>query len=135
LVISVVAIVVLVVVSRRMMAPEPPGWLVDLPSARAEAVASNRPMLIEFVMPQCHYCDHMDKEVLTRADVIDALRAFVPVRIDMLAERELAMQHGVEAAPTFVVVSPAGAALARSEGYQPAEEFVRFLRSAADSAS
>ncbi len=98
-------------------------------------MALNRPMLIEFVMPQCRYCDHMDKEILARADVLDALRAFVPVRIDMLAERELAMRHGVEAAPTFVVISPSGAALARTEGYQPAEEFVRFLRSAARSAS
>jgi len=106
-------------------------WPEDLDAARQAAARDHRPLLVQFSTAGCRYCAKMEREVLSRRDVIDQLTAFELVRLDAWDHEELSARLGVEAVPTFVVLDPQEQALARIEGFHPADEFKEFLHRAA----
>lgn len=68
-------------------------WRSDMNSACREAVAANKPLFVEFVASWCPYCHDMAHQCWTRSDIATAMQAYVPVLVDMDANRELAMQY------------------------------------------
>lgn len=105
----------------------PPAWGSDLAAAQEQASVEGRCVLIEFWLPGCTYCRIMESEVLPDDQVRQALADWIPIRLDMTQERELANRYRVTGAPTFVALGPQGAAIGRIEGYQPADRFAGFL--------
>ena len=111
----------------------PEGWGTDYQAARAEAArtagskSDGRKVLIAFYMAGCPPCAAMDRLVLSTAAVRSALEAFVPVRVDVDQDRELANHFEVFGTPTFAVVDADGRILAKCEGYQPVAAFIKFL--------
>ena len=108
-------------------APIPEGWGTDYGAAFAEAAAEDRKVLIAFYMQRCPPCTAMDRMVLSTSAVKSALAAYIPVRVDVDEQRELANRFEVLATPTYAVVDAEGGVLARCEGYQPVETFIKFL--------
>ncbi len=117
--------------------PVSEGWGTDYRAARAEAArtagskSDGRKVLIAFYMDGCPPCAAMDRLVLSTAAVRSALDAFVPVRVDVDKERELANQFEVLGTPTYAVVDADGGILAKCEGYQPVAAFMKFLAGSA----
>lgn len=107
--------------------PPPEGWGDDYTAALAAATEEERNVLVAFYMPGCVYCDVMDRSVLPVAEVRSAVEGFVPVRVNLMEERELANRVGAIGAPTYVVLDARGNLLAKTEGYQPVESFMQFL--------
>ncbi len=107
--------------------PVPEGWGTDFTAATRVAAEEHRNILVAFYMPGCVYCDMMDRSVLPAAEVRAAIKGFVPVRVNMEEERELANRVGVMGAPTYAVLDARGNLLTKAEGYQPVDRFVRFL--------
>ncbi len=105
----------------------PPEWGSDLAAAQEQASVEGRCVLIEFWLPGCTYCRIMESEVLPDDQVGRALTDWIPIRLDMTVERELANRFRVTGAPTFVALSPQGAEIERISGYQPANLFAGFL--------
>ena len=105
----------------------PPEWGSDLAAAQERASVEGRCVLIEFWLPGCTYCRIMESEVLPDDQVRQALADWIPIRLDMTQERELANRYRVTGAPTFVALSPQGAEIERITGYQPADLFAGFL--------
>lgn len=106
-------------------------WGTDYAQALAEAAASDRQVVVAFHMPGCAPCLVMDRTVLRSAKVEQALRRFVTVRIDAMAQPELANGLGVYSTPTFLVVNPDQTVAARCQGIQPEDKFLGFLTRAA----
>lgn len=105
----------------------PPGWGSDLAAAQERASLEGRCLLIEFWLPGCTYCRIMESDVLPDDQVRQALADWIPIRLDMTQERELANRYRVTGAPTFVALGPQGREIDRITGYQPAEKFAGFL--------
>ena len=105
----------------------PPEWGSDLAAAQERASVEGRCVLIEFWLPGCTYCRIMESEVLPDDQVRQALADWIPIRLDMTQERELANRYRVTGAPTFVALGPQGAEIERITGYQPADLFAGFL--------
>lgn len=105
----------------------PPEWGSDLAAAQERASVEGRCVLIEFWLPGCTYCRIMESEVLPDDQVRQALADWIPIRLDMTQERELANRYRIIGAPTFVALSPQGAEIERITGYQPADSFAEFL--------
>jgi thiol:disulfide interchange protein len=130
---GVVFIAALVVVYLVVTRPTPPpeGWGSDYAAALEEAADSGRKVLCAFYLDGCPPCKVMDRTVLTTAEVKAALHGFVPVRVNLSREPELATRFGAIAAPTYIVVGADGAMLAGHVGPATVEEFVAFLKRAA----
>jgi len=133
-VLGLLMLLALVVVARRT-GVEVSSWETDLVAAQQRAAIDGRCLLIEFWLPGCTYCRIMEAEVLPDDRVHQALAEWIPVRLDMTRERELANRYRVTGAPTFVALSPGGEAIGRIEGYQPPERFAEFLNRARSAAS
>ncbi len=106
------------------------GWGSDFDAAIVQAAVEKRNVVIAFNMQGCPACVAMDRTVLSNAAVRSALERFIPVRVDIDEQQQLAYQFGVQGAPTYAVVDGDGKLLTRCTGYQPVQTFVRFLERA-----
>lgn len=111
----------------------PAGWGADFPAAMAEAARTDKKVVLAFYMKECPACVAMDRSVLGASAVRQVLEEFIPVRVDVDQERELANRFQVFGTPSFAILDSSGRLLNRCEGYQPVEIFLGFLKQAVDS--
>jgi len=111
-------------------AGSPRGWGSDFAAASTEARGTGRRLVVAFHMQGCPPCAAMDRSVLGSRTVQNALKHFVPVRVDLMNERELSNRLGVFATPTYAVLESDGTMVTYTEGFQPVEKFVQFLERA-----
>ena len=109
--------------------PGPPleGWGGDIPSAIAQAASTDKKVLIAFHTDDCPPCVVMERTVLNTARVQKALDGYIPVMVDPFRQYTQARGLGVFATPTYVVLDSSGRLLARAEGLQSAERFLKLL--------
>lgn len=110
--------------------PVPEGWGSDFDAALAQAVVEDRNVVIAFNMQGCPPCRAMDSTVLPDPAVRSALEEYIPVRVDVDEQQELANRFGVQGTPTYAVVGSNGRLLTKCAGYQPVKTFVSFLEGA-----
>jgi len=98
-------------------------WLGDYGEALRAAVASQRPVWIQFTGPWCPNCHKMDKETFKNPRVIERLsQHFVTAKISCENDAELALSFGFTQLPSSVLISPEGKILARHEGFADPEK-------------
>ena len=107
--------------------PIPEGWGTDFDAAMAEAAATDKRLVVAFSMHGCAPCVAMDRSVLPDKRVREALEAFIPVRVEIDSQMDVAARFGIFGAPTYAVIDAAGSVLAGCEGYQPVDQFIKFL--------
>lgn len=84
-------------------------------------------MLAYFTASWCGACKLMARTTLANQKVLQSLSSIEHVAIDIDEKPDLAESYGVEAIPTFVMLSPGGRELTRATGYQSDEEFLQWL--------
>ncbi len=109
-------------------APLPEGWMVDYDEAVAEAVATDRHMLVAFNMKGCGPCTMMDRLVLPEPRIIAALQALVPLRVNVDRQWKIAERFHVRGTPTYAVIDVKGNVLDQCSGFQPVDRFLGFVR-------
>lgn len=70
----------------------------------------------------------MDREVLPSRLVQDAIKQFVPVRVDAWKELDVTEKYQVFSTPMYAVLDSTGKMVLRADGYLSAEDFVSFLQ-------
>jgi protein disulfide-isomerase len=103
-------------------------WRTDLSAARAEAAAQHKPLLVYFTATWCGPCQKMKKTTWADNDVKAAMERYVPVKIDVDAQKAIAGQFRIEAMPTYVVVNEAGDEVRRDVGGVYPEQMVAWLK-------
>ena len=125
-----VATAAVVGISKWYTPPELVPWKSDFPAAQAESRATSKPILLYFTAEWCGPCQSMRRYVWTDSQVAAAASAYIPVRIDVDRQPELAHQYRAEEGiPLFVVMDPAGKMVRRFVGAMEAEQMIAWLRS------
>lgn len=106
-----------------------------------EARERGMPVLVNVYTDWCGWCRRMDRDVLARAEVREALQAaFVPVRLNAesdemvryggrtLSARAVAARFRVTGYPTTVFLRPTGEHIVNVPGYVPAARFMTLMR-------
>ena len=104
-------------------------WRTDFAAATAEARREGKPVFAYFTAVWCGPCQTLTHTTWANQGVDAALKAYVPVKIDIDRNPELAQKYGVGAVPTLAVLGADGRTERRVEGALPAEEFLRWLKS------
>src|SRR4051812_25174693 len=105
-------------------------WNSDVAGARSMAQTQGRPLLLYFTADWCEPCQRMKHGAFADAEVDCAVRArYVPVKIDIDRNRQIAREFAIEAMPTFKVVSPQGEVVKQVTGGMDAKEFLQWLTS------
>jgi thiol-disulfide isomerase/thioredoxin len=106
-------------------------WSSSFEAARAQAAASNRPVLIDFYTDWCGWCKKLDAEVFTNGRVVELSRRFVMLRLNAESEGAgLAQQFGVRGYPNIVLLTPAGQTMGQIAGYLPPADFAQLMEAA-----
>jgi len=80
-------------------------WITSYEDALVQLKVHKKPLFIEFYADWCGPCKQMDAEVYSQPEVIEALKYFTPVKIDVDAMMNVAAAYQVNSIPRFIVVS------------------------------
>src|SRR4051794_3341688 len=70
-------------------------WRFDYAAAKAEAAQANKPMFIYFTADYCQPCQYMKHTTWASEDVKTVLGAYVPVKVDIEKNKDLALSYGI----------------------------------------
>ncbi len=103
-------------------------WRVIPQAALQEAQQSGRPLLVYVGTESCVFCRKLEWTTWSDERVSRTIGSgFVPLHIDGQRDAELARQLGVKGFPAVIVVSPAGKAVGRVDGYREPAKMQAFL--------
>ena len=110
-------------------------WMSDEEQAIAAAMASGKPVMIDFTAEWCASCHEMEKLTYTNSAVIAESQNFVTVMIDCTERADpkvkaIQTKYGVKGLPTVVFTNSAGVKVRETFGFVPAGEFVQVMSAA-----
>ena len=133
--IRILVAIVCVLSLRAVAAGLSASWNTNLTAAWNEATNRQQPVLMYFTARWCGPCKLMARTTFTNQTVTQAWEPIIRVAVDIDDEQGVAEQHGVRAVPAFHLFLPGGGAVAKTTGYQDAEQFVSWLTNALQQAS
>lgn len=87
-------------------------WLVDYQQALAQATQNNTYLFIDIGAPYCSICKTIDKTILAHPRVMEALKKYVPVKIDASENTdvmsELQKKYHINGVPTLLLINHNG---------------------------
>ncbi|NQU21369.1 MAG: thioredoxin family protein [Candidatus Nealsonbacteria bacterium] len=107
-------------------------WQPTLENAKRLAAQTNRLVLVHFWADWCQPCRKMQRDILSRPEVISELQAsYVPVKINADHFPTTCRQFGVTGLPADVIISPQGQVLGKLRLVSTPSEYIAQLRQAA----
>jgi thioredoxin-related protein len=106
-------------------------WQSDLQSARRQALAENKPILIVFGAEWCGYCKKLERQTLNTPEMAEYINQnFVPVHLDLDKEKKVGDILDVRALPCSIILTPNADLLGRINGYHTPGPYQAQLTSA-----
>lgn len=122
------AMLAIVGISRSLGGEEIIPWRTEFAAAQRESQQNSKPLMLYFTADWCGPCQQMKRTVWADKEVDQALQAFVPMRIDIDLNPELAMEYQIESIPQMLVLNTDGSIARRNDfGSQTSAEFLSWL--------
>ncbi|HET6279695.1 MAG TPA: cytochrome c biogenesis protein CcdA [Polyangia bacterium] len=108
-------------------------WMHDEPAAVASARQTGKPLLVDFSATWCLPCKELEVHVFARPEVALAMSDFTLLKIDLTREDDdpalplIKKKYAVDTLPAIRLVSPAGAALGRTDEVISPAAFLELL--------
>lgn len=102
-------------------------WLRDLKIAQSVAQQKKQLILVDFWATWCGPCKQMDSDVWSTAEAENIKKNFVPVKIDIDAERTLATKYNVRSIPMLILMTHEGEVIHTYTGYSGREDLMHFI--------
>ncbi len=106
-------------------------WSHDLEEGKTLAKLENKRVMIDTYADWCAACKELDKLTFSEQNVADALKAYVPVKLDFTAKNEaneeLRKSLNVIGMPTIIFLDSDGREIDRFSGFKNKKDFLKFL--------
>lgn len=108
-------------------APREIAWLTDYDKALRQAKKEDKLVVIDFFATWCAPCKKMEKTTFADERVQRKMLKFVPVKIDVDRQRQIAIKYRIEGMPTTMIVGSDGKPITSAIGYLDADRFLKVL--------
>jgi thiol:disulfide interchange protein len=102
-------------------------WQHDLPAAQTASTRESKPVLLYFTASWCGPCKRMKETTWADERVATALTKYIPVKIDIDQQKDVALKYGVDGIPRVDVISPDGSHKVIMTGAAGPDEFLSLL--------
>ena len=109
-------------------------WRASYAAALDEGRAAKKPVFVYFTADWCGPCQGLKHTTWADPSVEAALREYVPVKVDVDRDAQVAQKYRVTGIPAYFVLDPAGSVVGNWDGAQPPVEFLQELKRVAASA-
>src|SRR3954451_16275422 len=99
-------------------------WTTDFAAARARSTETNKPILIYFTASWCGPCQRMKGTTWADDRVAAAAAQYIPVKVDIDEQGDLARQFGIDGIPHVEVIGPDGTRRLVTSGAAGPDEFL-----------
>lgn len=111
-------------------------WLNNITEAKNLSKETGKPIMIEFMAEWCPSCQKMKDSTFTNSDVIKTAKSFIPVKIDVDKQRDIADEfnsnankYGGIGIPNVLFIDHKGNEIDHPIGYKNPKEFILILTS------
>lgn len=111
-------------------------WLTDLEEAKILSEEQNKPLMIDFMAEWCPPCQQMEKTTFNQPGVIEKVKSFIPLRIDVDKKGDVANEYNCNASkyggigiPNILFIKHDDSRLKHIIGYKDAEALVAVMDS------
>lgn len=98
-------------------------WIMDEKMATAVAVEKDQLILMDFWATWCGPCKAMDKEMWNTEEFTKLSQKFIPFKINIDYNKELALKYGVKSIPHVVLVTADGEVVWQKTGFSSAKPY------------
>jgi thiol:disulfide interchange protein len=125
----VLAVVAVSAVSYLLRPKELIDWRTDYAAARVEADRSHKFLVVYLTATWCGPCQQMRRTTWSDKNVQTAMEDFVPVKIDIDQQTDLARTLSKdEGIPEFIMMTAGGQTVMTTAGFMEPDQFIKWLR-------
>lgn len=102
-------------------------WLTSFEDAQKLALSSNKFILVDFWATWCGPCKKMDMDSWNNEEIVSILNNYVPVKIDIDKDHDIAGRYGVVSIPNMYIMDGNGKIVHSFTGYHDSVQLKREL--------
>lgn len=110
------------------VAPRIINWQNNLNSALVQSRQLNKPVLLYFSAAWCPRCAEMDRQTFRDGRVATEMSKWIPVRIDIDQQKEVAAEYKANTVPAFFFIQPNGSKSTVPTGRRQPEPFLELIK-------